>query len=294
MTELRDAVSAPEPITWPEGFVSAASLTFDLDAESVALTADPTSSSRMSLMSHQSYGPTVGVPRILSILKRQGIRATFFTPGYTAERYPEVVRAVAEDGHEIAHHSYLHENTVGMSARDEAAMLDRGLKALWNVAGVKPAGYRAPGWELNYHSPGLLAERGFEYDSSLMDSDYPYVLAVPGSDSDLVELPIYWGLDDWEQYALIPGLYGCGIIESPLKALEMWSLELKAMHELGAAFIHTSHDFLTGRPARAYVLEQLIELMASLPGMWISPLEEIARHVRTIDLKPRVLPQPTV
>jgi len=106
-------------------------------------------------MSHQAYGPLVGMPRILSLLDRHDLKGTFFIPGYSAHRYPDVVRAVAEAGHEIAHHSYFHENTIGMDERTEAAMLDLGLKALNDVAGVRPEGYRAPMWELNYHTPKL-------------------------------------------------------------------------------------------------------------------------------------------
>jgi peptidoglycan/xylan/chitin deacetylase (PgdA/CDA1 family) len=241
------------PIAWPEGYTAAACLSFDMDAEAVMLTTDISSVGRMSPMSHQSYGPLVGVPRILGLLARHDIRATFFVPGYTAHRYPEVVRAVAEAGHEIAHHSYFHENTTGMDARTEGDMLDLGLRALWEVAGVRPEGYRAPMWEMNYHTPALLAERGFRYDSSLMDADYPYRLAVT-ADPDaatLVEVPVFWGLDDWEQYAYLPELTGSGLIESPAKALEMWTLELEAMHRLGAAFVLTCHPFLSGRPSRA-------------------------------------------
>ncbi len=86
-----------------------------------------------------------------------------------------------------------------------------------------------------------------------MDSDHPYRLAVTGADegASLVEVPVYWGLDDWEQYAFLPDLIGSGVIESPAKALEMWTLELEAMHAIGAAFMLTCHPFLSGRPAPA-------------------------------------------
>ena len=102
-------------------------------------------------------------------------------PGYTALRYPDVVRSIVDRGHEIAHHGYLHETHGGTAAEEEAAILDRGLDALEKVTGVRPAGYRAPMWELNWHSPQLLSDRGFLYDSSLMDADHPYELAVGAS-----------------------------------------------------------------------------------------------------------------
>jgi peptidoglycan-N-acetylglucosamine deacetylase len=293
--ELASSAVPPAPVAWPEGVTAAACLTFDMDAEAPILTTDISSISRMTPMSHQSYGPLVGVPRILELLKRHELTATFFIPGYSAHRYPAVVRAVAEAGHEIAHHSYFHENTIGMDEKTEAAMLDLGLRALQDTAGVRPEGYRAPMWELNYHTPKLLAERGFRYDSSLMDSDHPYVLAVEGATGaarTLVEVPVSWGLDDWEQYAFLPGLTGPGVIESPAKALEMWTLELEAMHRLGAAFILTCHPFLTGRPSRAEALERLIERMKSLAGLWITTVGEVARHTASLNLAPRTCPQP--
>ena len=285
----------PQPISWPQGMTAAACLTFDMDAEAAVLTADISSINRMTPMSHQSYGPLVGVPRILSLLKRHEITATFFVPGYSAHRYPDVVRAIAEAGHEIAHHSYFHENTVGMDEKTEGAMLDLGLRALYEVAGVRPQGYRAPMWEMNFHTPRLLAERGFRWDSSLMDSDHPYVLAIDeDATSTLVEVPVSWGLDDWEQYAFLPDLIGSGVIESPAKALEMWTLELEAMHRLGAAFVLCCHPFLSGRPSRAEALDRLIERMKSLDGLWITTIGEVARHTASLNLTPRTCPQPII
>jgi peptidoglycan/xylan/chitin deacetylase (PgdA/CDA1 family) len=292
-TDLSSSATPAAPLTWPAGIQAAACLTFDIDAESAVLSTDLSSVNRMSPMSHQAYGPLVGVPRILALLARHQVRATFFVPGYTAHRYPSVVRAVAEAGHEIAHHSYFHENTIGMDAKTEAAMLDLGLKALWDVAGVRPAGYRAPMWELNYHTPALLAERGFSYDSSLMDSDHPYPLSVEGGQV-LAEIPVSWGLDDWEQYAFLPGLIGPGVIESPAKALEMWTLELQALHRLGGVFSLCCHPFLTGRPSRAEALGTLIERMKALPGLWIATVGEVATHTMSLGLPPRSCPQPRI
>ena len=269
------------PITWPEGFKAAASFTFDVDAESCTIAHDPSSTRRMSLMSHQSYGPKIAVPRLLQILDRQDIKGTFFIPGFTAESYPDVVRRIADGGHEIAHHGYLHEPMQGIDAATEASYLDRGLEALANVAGVRPVGYRAPWWELNWQSPALLADRGFLYDSSLLDGDAPYRMSVAEDDPrDIVEIPVDWALDDWEQYAFYPGITGSGVIESPAKALEMWTLEARAHHAQGSCFVLTNHPFISGRPSRAVALEQLIERVKGLEGMWVTTLAEIAQHTK--------------
>ena len=264
---------------WPEGRRAAASFTFDVDAESCVLAHDPRAASRMSLMSHQSYGPKVAVPKLLAILERQSVRATFFVPGFTAESYPDMVRAIVDAGHEIGHHGYLHEQMQGISREDESRYLDRGLEALYKVAGVVPVGYRAPWWEMNWHTPALLAERGFLYDSSLLDGDAPYRFRVaPGSPDDLVEIPVDWALDDWEQYAFYPGWTGSGVIESPNKARELWLLEAEAQHRQGGSWVLTNHPFISGRPSRAYALEQLIDSVKGLDGMWVTTLEQIARH----------------
>ncbi len=131
------------PVAWPAGYTAAACLTFDMDAEAAVLTADINSINRMSPMSHQAYGPLAGVPRILDLLARNNVRATFFMPGYSAHRYPSVVRAIAEAGHEIAHHSYFHENTIGMDAKTEADMIDLGLAGALGSGGR--AARRLPG-----------------------------------------------------------------------------------------------------------------------------------------------------
>lgn len=139
---------------WPGGYRAAACFAFDLDAEAAVLAADPSAASRMSVMTHQSYGPLTGVPRLLRLLDSHGIRATFFVPGFTAHRYPDVVRRIAAAGHEIAHHGYLHEPLTGADEAAEAEYLDRGIEALIEVTGQRPVGYRAPMWNSTTDPPG--------------------------------------------------------------------------------------------------------------------------------------------
>jgi peptidoglycan/xylan/chitin deacetylase (PgdA/CDA1 family) len=270
-----------DDLVWPQGYQAAAAFTFDVDAESCVLAHDPSAAARMSLMSHQSYGPRVGVPRLLRMLQRQDIRATFFVPGFTAESYPDTLRAIIDGGHEIGHHGYLHEPMQGIDAATELGYLDRGLDALDKVAGIRPVGYRAPWWETNWHTPGLLAQRGFLYDSSLLDGDKPYRFAVaPGATETLIEIPVDWALDDWEQYAFYPGVTGSGVIESPAKVLDMWTLEAQAHHLEGGCFVLTNHPFISGRPSKAVALERLVETVKAMDGMWVATLADIAAHAQ--------------
>lgn len=280
--------------TWPGGAGAAASFCFDLDAESAVLSFAPEAASRMSVMTHQSYGPLVGVPRLLRLLERHAIRATFFVPGYSARRYPEVVRSIVDAGHELAHHGYLHEPLGEASEQREVEYLERGLEALEEVAGVRPVGYRAPMWELNYRSPGLLARYGFLYDSSLMDADHPYELVAGSSGERLVEIPIHWALDDWEQYCYLPGLFESSPINSPRRAQEAWRAEMRATAAEAGCFVLTAHPFLSGRPARAAALEELMREAAEAPDLWVASMGEIAAHTRSLALTPRRLEPPVL
>ncbi len=283
------------PPFWPGGHRAAAAISFDVDAESAILADRPEAAARLTVMSHQAYGPRVGVPRLLRILERRGLRATFFVPGYTAERHPDAVRAIRDAGHEIGHHGYLHEPVFRATPVEEERYLVRGLDALERVAEVRPVGYRAPWWETTYRTPGLLARHGFRYDSSLMDGDRPYRLATsaePGAPT-LVEIPIQWALDDWEQYAFLPDLTGSGVIESPRKVLELWTAEFEALVAEGGSFVLTMHPFLSGRPSRAAALDELLGRMQATEGLWIATLAEIAEHVAGLDLPP-VLHEPPV
>jgi peptidoglycan/xylan/chitin deacetylase (PgdA/CDA1 family) len=285
----------PPGFEWPSGVRAAACFTFDVDAESPVLFEHPEAAGWLDVMTHQAYGPRTGVPRLLRLLDRSGLHATFFVPGYSAERWPDAVRSIRDAGHEIACHGYLHEGS--HSARDvpdEERRLLRALEAVDAVAGVRPVGYRGPMWELTYDTPALLAKHGFRYDSGLMDADHPYRLAVgpqPGAPS-IVELPVHWGLDDWEPYTYLPGITGSGVVASPADVIGRWTLELEALVEEGGLFVLTNHPFVTGRASRAAGLARLIERAREIDGLWIATAAEIAAHVETLPIAPVVHRRP--
>jgi peptidoglycan/xylan/chitin deacetylase (PgdA/CDA1 family) len=284
----------PRGFRWPDGYRAAACFTFDADAESVILVDHPEAAAWLDVMTHQAYGARAGIARILRLLDRQQVRATFFIPGFTAERAPAICRAIRDAGHEIGHHGYLHEGAHGATADEEERRLLRGLAALDEVLGVRPTGYRAPSWELTYETPALLARHGFRYDSGLMDADHPYPLATseaPGAPA-IVELPAHWSLDDWEPYNYLPGMTGSGVIASPDEVVARWTLELDALVEDGGLFMLTNHPFVSGRPSRAAALERLIAHAKAIDGLWIATADEIATHTASLGLDPVVHRRP--
>ncbi len=136
----------------------------------------------------------------------------------------------------------------------------------------------------------MLAEHGFLYDSSLMDSDWPYELRAGAG--QLVEIPVQWALDDWEQYCYVPDVFGTGLIESPAKAAELWSLELAALRDEGGCFVLTGHPFLSGPAVPRAALGRVMAQAVDYGDLWIATLGEVAAHVRGLGLEPRLLTQP--
>ena len=261
---------------WPGETRAGFALTFDVDAESAILAVDPGYARRLTTMSHQAYGPKVGVPRILRMLARHDLRSTFFIPGLTADRYPATVEAIVAAGHEVGHHGYSHVQLHRMDEGEERRELERGIASLERITGTAPTGFRAPWWELNDRTPDLLTEYGFRFDSSLMDDDRPYLLST--AHGTLAELPVHWMLDDWEQYAFLPEPDIGVVIESPAKVLDLWTSELDALADEGGMFILTSHPFLSGRASRVATLELLIEHAAARGDVWMTALTQVAER----------------
>ena len=254
-----------------------ACLTFDLDAESAILTEGGQHARNAGVMSHQAYGPHVGMPRLLDLLREYALPATFFVPGVTAERYPRAIETILAAGHEVGHHSYAHFSPVGQTEAVERADFERALELL-RRAGADVEGYRCPSWEPAWRTPQIVAEHGLAYDSSLMDSDRPYLLDTGAG--EIVELPVHWSLDDWEQYVYLPSPPMRSAIESPAKVIDLWISELDAMRRYGCLFVLTCHPFLSGRPHRVEVLRALLEHALATGEVEFSTCRDVARRAR--------------
>lgn len=265
-------------------------LTFDVDAESAILACGRRYAQHVMTMSHQAYGPEVGVPRLLEMLDELSVPATFFVPGWVAEQRPGLAAGIVARGHEVAHHSYSHRPPTDLTPPEERADFERGL-AVFQSQGIEIFGYRAAHWAVTTQSPGLIAEHGLVYDSSLMGDDRPYLLETLGG-GPVAELPVHWSLDDWEQYAFLPAPHIGSVIESPAKVLEMWRLELDAMRHYGCLFNLTCHPFLSGRAGRIRALRELLEYALSCGDVRFDRCVDLARRTLTDDTLLRRSVQP--
>lgn len=259
---------------WQDGTQCVVTLTFDIDGPSATLRRNPELADHPSVISMGEFGPKVGTRRILGLLADHSILATFFVPGWVAERNEELVREIASLGHEIAHHGYLHEPPSSFGpGESEGGILDKGSEILERITGERPRGYRSPSWELSADSLTLLHERGFEYDSSLMGDDAPYIVGEPGH--RLVELPVHWSLDDAPYYTYTPVAGRTAPMATPQDVLTAWEWEFDGAYKAGRAMMLTMHPHTTGRFARLEALDRLIRYMKERPQV---------RFMRCIDL----------
>lgn len=260
-------------------------LSFDFDALSVWFGYEHTTP---AMLNRGEYGARVGVPRILDLLDRHGIRATFFVPGHTAESFPSETATILERGHEVAHHSYAHVDPSRQSADEERADMERALAALQHL-GVRPLGYRSPSADLSAVTLELVEEHAFIYDSSLMTDDFrpfhPRIgdrvsrdePLVRGRESALWELPMSFELDDWPhfQFNFDPPRRG---LAAPSAVFEIWLGELEWMHANldGGVLTACMHPQVIGRAHRVAMLERFIVAAQDL-GVRFAPLAEVAQ-----------------
>ncbi|MDJ0649707.1 MAG: polysaccharide deacetylase [Xenococcaceae cyanobacterium MO_188.B19] len=269
-------------------------LSFDFDALSIWL--GPMRSSSPSTISRGEFG-AVGTERLLHLLRRYQVSASWFIPGHTINTYPNLVQKIADTGHEIGHHGYLHENPVSVSPDQECRILERGIECIRRLTGQAPSGYRAPGWSLSPHSIPLLLKLGFQYDSSLMGNDFtPYYCRVGdeasvdrayqfGQEVNLVELPVDWSLDDWPYFGLNWSDYHVGL-RTPDEVYQIWAGDFDFLYQQmdTGVYILTMHPQIIGRGNRILMLERLIQYIKGHEGVTFKTMHQVATEWRQKNL----------
>lgn len=246
-------------------------------------------------LSRGEFGAEVAAERLLKLFAKHRIKTTWCIPGHTADTFPEPCREVIAAGHEVAHHGYAHENPTQVDRETERQVLLRGLDALARL-GVKPRGYRSPGWDVSAHTLDLLEELGFTWDSSLMANDlHPYyprrvirpstvkfgshdvadaasVFSPPGR---VLEIPVSWYLDDFPAMEFIArvqaGLTSVGQLEERWRAI----FDYAVSEEEGCCYTLTIHPQTSGRAHMLPMLDRLIAYMQARGAAFMT-LSEIA------------------
>ena len=273
-------VSPSEPsaqvrgVKWPGEARCAVMLTFDFDAETIWLARDPANANRKGILSQGHYGAKVGVPRVLELLREEALTASFYVPGWVADHYPRHMEAIAAGGHEIGHHGYLHHFIDPAYPDKERESLEMGLESLQRTVGVVPVGYRAPTGEISDHVLQLLAEKGFLYDTTLMDDVMPYRHRLANGKPGVVELPWHWAVDDAPY--LIFSMAQPRPIFTNSHILEIWMEAFKELYRWGGLVNVLCHPQAIGRPGRIEMLRQFIAFVRGYPDVWFATGKEVA------------------
>lgn len=262
-------------LAWPNRSPVAVSLTFDVDGEAGFLGDSPTFARRLTSLSEGRFSVNRGVPRILELLARHQIKASFFVPGHTVEHNPGLVEQLLELGHEVGHHGHLHLRSDKVSAQEQVDEMERGLEALARAGAPKPAGYRSSSWELTPETFELIIHHGFKYDSSCMGDDRPYIETWNGQ--SIVELPVHWSLDDWPMFGW--SIDNGGNYTHPRTLTDAWLAEYESARREGRHTSFTMHPEVIGRAARFEQLERFVERLVGDGDVWFARLDEVAAHV---------------
>ena len=149
------------------------------------------------------------VERILAMLAQRDCKATFFTLGWVAERYPQLVRRIVDGGHELASHGYGHQRATDLDRKAFAQDITRAKKLLEDIAGIEVLGYRAPSFSIgssNLWAFDSLAQAGYQYSSSIYPIKHDH-----------------YGMPDSPRFAY---RLACGLLEIPVTTLRMMSRNL--------------------------------------------------------------------
>lgn len=262
------------PESWPGGAKVAVLLSYDVDNETVM--GLRTGEVSIGPLSQGQYGHRVALPRILDLIDKEEIPATFFFPAWSLKIAPQQARIIKASGrHEIAVHGWIHELNTALDAETEERLLQKATDEIEDITGKRPVGYRAPSWN---HSPNTLTivrKMGFLYESSLMHDDRPYELVQNGEATGMVELPVDWILDDAPLFNPRGNSY-----MNPRDVMQVWIDEFDKAWEEGTMFSLTMHPHVSGHRSRIVALEGLIEHIKAKGGVWFGTHEQAARYVR--------------
>jgi len=267
----------------PKGYVS---LSFDFDGPSLWIQRQMTTPAPIS---RGEFG-AIAVPRILKLLAKYEIPSTFFIPGHTIETYPDISKMVADAGCEVGIHGYAHEYNPRLSREEESWALEKSIGLIDALTGTPPSGYRAPSGDVTAQTLELLIEYGVKYDSSLQGNDYsPYYARLGdewpadkpgqfGPETELVELPFSWNLDDYVylefvtfKQMLMPGLRRPDDMFANFADEIIWMTQELERGESNIVF----HPQVIGRGHRLLALERWLNTLIDL-GITFSRLDTIA------------------
>lgn len=267
---------ALRPTSWPGGARCAVALSFDSDHETSELRDGGKSIGRMSW---GEYGARVAVPRILNLLAKYDVKATFYVPAVVALLHPDEQRRIVAEGHEIGIHGWIHELNSVLPYEDERDLMLRSTDTLEQITGVRPVGLRTPSWDFSPSTLRIEKEMGLLYDSSLMADVDCYELLLDGEPSGVLELPVEWIRDD-AVYFMMHRFQSLRPYTPPTDVLDIFRREFDGAYEEGGICQITMHPHITGYRSRVFILEELIRHAKARGDVWFGTHAQVVEWAR--------------
>jgi hypothetical protein len=221
---------------------------------------------------HGRYMASIGAERIFSLFDELGLKSTVFVPGAEAEEHPDLVKALAGRGHEIAAHGYAHEDyTAAAGDRD---LIRKTHAVLTELTGIAPAGWRAPTGVLEHETLTVLSDLGYAYDASNQDDDFPYHLDRDGG-RGMIELPQQEMLIDKELYERRA---------THQKLMKWWRQEFKGLYDERCYVqltVTPRADYGSARASRIAELRSFLREIAALENVEIGTCGDALAAIRS-------------
>jgi peptidoglycan-N-acetylglucosamine deacetylase len=266
------------PARWKGGARCAVALSFDSDHETNELRDGGKSIGRMSW---GQYGNRVGVPRIIDLLDRYGIKASFYVPAVAALLYPDEQKRLVAEGHEIGIHGWIHELNSVLPYEAERDLMFRSSDTLEKITGVRPVGLRTPSWDFSPNTLRIETELGLLYDSSLMADEDCYDLVMDGKSTGIVEVPVEWVRDD-AVYFMMNRFQSLRPYTPPKDVLEIFLREFDAAYQAGGLFQLTMHPHIITPRSRIWILEEIIRHAQAKGDVWFATHADVAAYVKSV------------
>lgn len=268
------------PALWPGGFRSAVALAFDLDGPTGDAMLDGSLLQNARYFTERAFGPSRALPRLLDLLDRHRLVATFFIPTWVVQNWTPQCREIVQAGHEIGYHGHRHECFIDLAVDQQREVMNKSRDVFEKKLGITPSGFRTPSGDWSVDTPDLLADFGVLYSSSMRGDDRPYFHTKRNGERGLVEIPGRWDIDDYSALAYYeepdfpPGL---DRISDYDQVARNWIHEFEGFHAEGLCWTTILHPQVSAKPGRLRILDKLFTAIGEHRDVWATTCDDVAR-----------------
>jgi peptidoglycan/xylan/chitin deacetylase (PgdA/CDA1 family) len=220
-----------------------------------------------------AYGHYEGIPRVLDLMDKHGIKLSSFMIGKAVETSPDLAQEIVRRGHEAAAHGRVWDNSYQLSRDDEKRFIADSVEAIQRVTGQKPIGWNAYWMRNSIHILETLQDLGFLYHIDEPSHDEPFIVPVRGR--DFVTVPYTFHMNDIVSFPFVG--WNAAAYEQALRD------EFDQLYEEGAhrrrMMVVSLHDRISGHAGRIRVLDRFLAYAKGKEDVWFARKDEIARYV---------------